>query len=171
MTNVTWLNPWSMKVEAVGRSENEIILKFEQHVGGKDFGPWASEDMVYFREFSPSDDVGPGVCPADVALGSAQLFDYINRFKTGFFKHGAMPAVIIGASEYASDDDKRQMERFFNRMIVGGYRHVPIVDEQNRPVSVVSIKDVARFVLSHFREEVTNIQAEPYRGPPKVYGG
>jgi CBS domain-containing protein len=57
-----------------------------------------------------------------------------------------------------------------HNMHVGGYRHVPIVDDENRPVSVVSIKDVTRFVLSHFREEVMNTLAEPYRGPPKVYG-
>jgi CBS domain-containing protein len=58
-----------------------------------------------------------------------------------------------------------------HNMQVGGYRHVPIVDEENRPVSVVSIKDVARFVLSHFPDEVLNNVPEPYRGPPKMYGG
>lgn len=58
-----------------------------------------------------------------------------------------------------------------HNMQVGGYRHVPIVDADNRPVSVVSIKDVARFVLSHFPDEVLNNVPEPYRGPPSVYGG
>ena len=52
-----------------------------------------------------------------------------------------------------------------HNMQVGGYRHVPIVDENDVPVSVVSIKDVVRFILSFFQKEVMNITQEPYRGP------
>lgn len=58
-----------------------------------------------------------------------------------------------------------------HNMHVGGYRHVPVVDAEGRPISVVSIKDVARFVLGHFPDEVINTVPEPYRGPPKMYGG
>ncbi len=58
-----------------------------------------------------------------------------------------------------------------NRMHVGGYRHVPIVDENDVPTHIVSIRDVLRFLLSHFEDEVSNIPPEPYRGPPKRYGG
>jgi CBS domain-containing protein len=52
-----------------------------------------------------------------------------------------------------------------HNMQVGGYRHVPIVDDEDRPVSIVSIKDVVRFVLSYFPRDVYNLTAEPYRGP------
>jgi CBS domain-containing protein len=58
-----------------------------------------------------------------------------------------------------------------NNMHVGGYRHVPIVDSEGRPESIVSIKDVMRFVLSHFPEEVINTVSEPYRGPARVESG
>ena len=58
-----------------------------------------------------------------------------------------------------------------HNMHVGGYRHVPIVDDEGRPVSIVSIKDVMRFVLSHFEEEVVNTVPEPYRGPVRIDGG
>jgi CBS domain-containing protein len=52
-----------------------------------------------------------------------------------------------------------------NNMHVGGYRHVPIVDENDVPVSIISIKDVMTFILDHFPEDVTNTVGEPYRGP------
>jgi CBS domain-containing protein len=52
-----------------------------------------------------------------------------------------------------------------HNMQIGGYRHIPIVDENDAPVSIVSIKDVVRYVLSHFPEDVYNITQEPYRGP------
>jgi CBS domain-containing protein len=47
---------------------------------------------------------------------------------------------------------------------VQGYRHVPIVDESERPVSIVSIKDVLRYVVGHFPDFVYNITPEPFRG-------
>ena len=52
-----------------------------------------------------------------------------------------------------------------NNMHVGGYRHVPIVNEDREPISIISIKDVMSFILDHFPEEITNITGEPYRGP------
>lgn len=54
-----------------------------------------------------------------------------------------------------------------HNMQVGGYRHVPVVDDENRPVSIVSIKDVVRFVLGYFPRDVYNLTSEPYRGPSR----
>lgn len=52
-----------------------------------------------------------------------------------------------------------------NNMHVGGYRHVPVVDENRKPIGIISIKDVMSFILDQFPEEVTNVLGEPYRGP------
>ena len=51
-----------------------------------------------------------------------------------------------------------------NNMHVGGYRHVPVVDENRHPIGIISIKDVMGFILDQFPEEVTNVLGEPYRG-------
>jgi CBS domain-containing protein len=51
-----------------------------------------------------------------------------------------------------------------HNMQAGGYRHIPIVDAAQRPVSVVSLKDVLRFLLSYFAADVHNLTPEPYRG-------
>lgn len=51
-----------------------------------------------------------------------------------------------------------------HNMQTGGYRHIPIVDAEQRVVSVVSIKDVVRYVLSHFADDVHNLTPEPFRG-------
>ena len=52
-----------------------------------------------------------------------------------------------------------------HNMHVGGYRHIPIVNDAGEPVSIVSIKDVVRFVLNYFPQEILNVPGEPYRGP------
>lgn len=57
-----------------------------------------------------------------------------------------------------------------NRMQVGGYRHVPVVDEQGKPLHLVSLRDVSRFVLDQFPRLVQNIPSRPSRGAPP-WGG
>lgn len=52
-----------------------------------------------------------------------------------------------------------------NNMHVGGYRHIPIVNENEEPISMISIKDVVSWLLDHFPQEITNLTGEPYRGP------
>lgn len=48
---------------------------------------------------------------------------------------------------------------------VGGYRHLPVVDAQGHPETIVSIKDVFRYLLGFFQREVASVTPEPYRGP------
>ncbi|MGH2575518.1 MAG: CBS domain-containing protein, partial [Ignavibacteria bacterium] len=48
-----------------------------------------------------------------------------------------------------------------NLMSIGGYRHIPIVDNENRPAGVISIKDIVNFIVDHFHDEILNL-------PPKV---
>lgn len=50
-----------------------------------------------------------------------------------------------------------------NAMHVGGYRHVPVVDETGKPLAVASVKDIVSFILDHFAEDVLNLPPEPIR--------
>ncbi len=49
-----------------------------------------------------------------------------------------------------------------NMMTIGGYRHVPIVDANKKPLAVVSIRDVVRYITGFFEKEVTNL-------PPRAH--
>jgi CBS domain-containing protein len=44
-----------------------------------------------------------------------------------------------------------------NKMSVGGFRHVPVVDEGNCPVFVVSVKDVVVILVESFPREIHNL--------------
>ena len=44
-----------------------------------------------------------------------------------------------------------------NFMWVGGFRHVPIVDEADRPLGLVGVRDVLRYLAGYFPEEVKNL--------------
>ena len=45
----------------------------------------------------------------------------------------------------------------------GGYRHVAIVDHNNEPVSVVSIRDIVAYIADFFPQDVLNLPPHPIR--------
>jgi CBS domain-containing protein len=47
-----------------------------------------------------------------------------------------------------------------NKMSVGGFRHIPVVDEEHCPAFVVSVRDVVAFLVEAFPREVLNIPPE-----------
>ena len=47
-----------------------------------------------------------------------------------------------------------------NKMAVGGFRHVPVVDAEGRPVIVVSVRDVVGFLVDFFPGEILNLPPE-----------
>lgn len=56
------------------------------------------------------------------------------------------------------------------RMQAGGYRHVPVVDEGNRPVGVLSAKRIIRYLAEHFPNTVYNQPPDPHKVPETEYG-
>jgi CBS domain-containing protein len=48
-----------------------------------------------------------------------------------------------------------------NKMAVGGFRHVPVVDDDFRPAYVIAVRDVVSFLVDAFPREVLNLPTEP----------
>lgn len=49
-----------------------------------------------------------------------------------------------------------------NFMDLGGYRHIPIVNNVFEPVGIVSVKDIVSYFVEHFADEVLNLPPHPY---------
>ena len=56
------------------------------------------------------------------------------------------------------------------RMQEGGYRHVPVVDEENHPVGVLSAKRIVHYLVEHFPATVYNQPPDPHRVPDTPEG-
>lgn len=84
-------------------------VTFVQNLRGKTFGPWTTDQMVYFREASMTDDIGPGVPAVRVALQNAQLDYYLERFITHFFEGGAQPITMVNMP---AEIDEAEFQRF-----------------------------------------------------------
>ena len=50
-----------------------------------------------------------------------------------------------------------------NKMSVGGFRHVPLVDRAGRPVGVLSVKDIVDYLVGFFPNDVLTIAPDPAR--------
>jgi CBS domain-containing protein len=58
-----------------------------------------------------------------------------------------------------------------NRMSVGGFRHVPVVDEGHRPVFVVSVRDIVEFLVEAFPREVLTLASDSGAQAPRERDG
>jgi CBS domain-containing protein len=97
-----------------------------------------------------------------------------NNKLTGIITEGDLARKIVGEKRNASalhvemlmtknPETKHPNDTLalvLNEMVLGGYRHVPIVDENDIPIAVVSVSDIMRYLISFFSEEILNL-------PPK----
>jgi HK97 family phage portal protein len=117
------LNPTTMNVTLMtdkATLENPLLgASFVQSINGKSYGPWTVNEVVYFREPSYLDDIGPGIAPAHVALSNAKLEHYLSRFASAFFEGGAQPVTIMNLPEHM---DEAEFQRFRTEMrsTIGG---------------------------------------------------
>lgn len=59
-----------------------------------------------------------------------------------------------------------------NRMVDGGYRHIPIVGAQGQPLAVASVRAVVEWIVSYVRREVLNLPPRTRESQlPTVDGG
>ena len=48
-----------------------------------------------------------------------------------------------------------------NKMSLGGFRHIPVVDDTGTPVGIVSVKDIVDYIADFFGAEVQNVPPVP----------
>ena len=83
--------------------------------------------------------------------------DVLNRI----IGQGRNPALIQLAEVMHEDPESlpttASVAWVLNKMSVGGFRHVPVVDGQGRLAFVISVRDVVQFLVDHFPSEVVNL--------------
>ncbi len=67
----------------------------------------------------------------------------------------ALRDVMTKEAECLKDD--QTVAEALQMMSVGGFRHVPVVDDAGRPVFVASVKDVVQFLVESFSREILNL--------------
>ncbi len=82
---------------------------------------------------------------------------------------GRNPAALPLSEVMTSDPEtlsvRSTIAYALNKMSVGGFRHVPVVDDEHRPAFVVSVRDVVTYLVDRFPREVLNLPVERGRAP------
>jgi CBS domain-containing protein len=65
---------------------------------------------------------------------------------------------------------KDSVRTAIKRMQKGGYRHLPVVDEEDRPLGILSARRVVHYLVEHFPSLVFNLPPEPDRYPETPEG-
>ncbi|MBI1814770.1 MAG: CBS domain-containing protein [Deltaproteobacteria bacterium] len=68
-------------------------------------------------------------------------------------------SVMTAAPETLSIDAR--IAYALNKMVVGGFRHIPLVDAANRPVGIIAMRNVVEYMVDLFPHEVLNLPPEP----------
>jgi CBS domain-containing protein len=58
-----------------------------------------------------------------------------------------------------------------NRMILGGFRHIPVTDDSGRAVGVLSQREIVAFVVSLLPSRILNLPPEPHLQAHSEDGG
>jgi CBS domain-containing protein len=86
---------------------------------------------------------------------------------------GRNPATLPLEEVMTADPERLRADEPFaavlHMMSVGGFRHIPIVDEGDRPIFVVSVRDVVEFLVEAFPREILNFAGLP--GPQRERDG
>jgi CBS domain-containing protein len=64
------------------------------------------------------------------------------------------PSPVVAQSKDSIGSAVRKME-------VGGYRHLPVLDEAGRPVGILSVKRIVHYLVEHFPSTVYNLPPDP----------
>jgi len=57
-----------------------------------------------------------------------------------------------------------------SRMQQGSYRHLPVVDETNHPIGILSAKRIVHYLVEYFPSTIYNQSPEPQRYPDSPEG-
>ncbi len=77
------------------------------------------DDVVAFYFPDPETELGPGRSPTHVALEAIGLLKYVNEYASGFFKRGAIPAVLLSVKGPATETDLKKLEAWWKRLAQG----------------------------------------------------
>ena len=85
-------------------------------------------------------------------------------------QYGSLKVKDVMTPHPESFQENDEIAYIVKAMCVGGYWHVPIVDEKNVPIGMVSTKGIIRFIVDLFPDQLMNLPPTPIRSKTEVDG-
>jgi CBS domain-containing protein len=94
--------------------------------------------------------------PGTPVVGVFTERDVLFRIVDGGRNPAVLPVGDVMTENPECLHEDQTLAEVLELMSVGGFRHVPVVDAEGRPLYVVSVRDVVQFLVESFPREVLN---------------
>lgn len=158
------LNPVTMSV----KKEPDGIAGFEQSIKGHKT-PFETEEIVYFHEFHPLDDLG-GLSMVSVSRPSIEVEINCDKYLAAFFQNYAVPATYVTTSAQLTEPDWQRAQSRWKRAVGGVTKAFKTIflDQGLEPKTLgVAPKDQE---LSVVRQEARRAICAAFGIPPAIAG-
>jgi CBS domain-containing protein len=88
----------------------------------------------------------------------------------GVGKPLSMPITEAMTKDPVTVQPKDTIRTAIKKLQGGGYRHLPVIDENNRPVGVLSVKRIVHYLVEHYPGAVYNLPPDPRTVPNEREG-
>ena len=112
-----WLDPTTVQPD-IDRETGRVFFRQAGAAGGQR-DKWTDEEMIYIRELRFGNAALPGPSAASVAMDDAGLTNYMTKFASYYFEHGAMPLTIIPLPTNTQDSEVKRVEKMWKSMTSG----------------------------------------------------
>ncbi len=113
-----------------------------------------------YRAFDEQNLGGVMVCEGDRVVGIFTQRDVLHRTALENLDP-ATPVSAVMSDRPVTVGLDHDLAEAIRVMVKGAYRHIPVVDDDNLQVGLLSSQVILRFIADHFPEEVLNL-------PPKL---
>lgn len=163
---VTRLNPATITVKADATG----IKEFVQTINGKETNRFARDEIVYFREFNPAQDLMPGVPVLEVVKGAVAIEYESGQYAEAFFRNDATPSILLTTDQMVQEPEMDRIKAWWEKTFKGSKKahKVAFVDRGLKAqVLSTSMKDIA---LVTIRDQARNDICAGFRVPKILVG-
>ena len=130
------LNPQTMKVKKTASG----ISGFEQTIDGKVVNVFDRDEIIYFREYNPDDDLGAGISTMDVLKTAIDTEYSAACFITAHFENDAIPGLALVTDQVVPEPEMERVQNWWQRRF-GGVKNAGKVAVMGRGLTPAKIAD------------------------------
>lgn len=94
------------------------LIEYERKIGQRTY-TFQPDEIIAFEEANPEGELGAGPAPAATALAAAGLLHNADIYSAGYFKRGAIPAVVLAVEGNPPDAEMQKLASWWKRMLSG----------------------------------------------------
>ena len=163
------LNPNTMEVQ----TSNRGVTGFKQTVqrdGKQEVRYFSPDEIVYFREYHPTDDLGPGVAAIDVARPAIKAEYEAQRYVSAFFANDALPGLLLTTPQEVQQSELDKLREWWADKFQGASKHHKVAFVDRDLTAQVLTTDLSSMALVEVRDQARRDICTAFQVPMILVG-